>query len=147
MKTILSRGLSVTFAALCIVASAMLSWVLLLEPPWLTYRNLPFPSELHTVKPGEVVPLIVERCNSSGSVKTYRVTRSLQRMDGAGEYIVLTSSEVNIAPGCAIGTSRVNVVPIEALPGRYRFIGAGLIHGMLREHVVPWRSAEFIVAP
>jgi len=133
--------------ALAFTGSGVMTYALVLEKPWLSYTNIPFPAaQRKTYKPGEVVQLIVARCNSSNDVRVYRITHSLQRLDEPGWY-VLPADEANMAPGCRAVTSSLNKIPLETVPGHYRVVGAGIVQGMIRDHVVPWASQSFYVTP
>lgn len=138
-----------TFAGVLLAAliSMMLwvGWLLFLEPPWLSYRNLPFEVQAPTARPGELVPLHVVRCNATDAVQTYAIARSLENLD-TGQYFVLPESLVQIRPGCHDETSLANRVPANGVPpGRYRIIGMAEIQGTLRTMHVPWWSRPFEV--
>lgn len=125
---------------------AGLGLALWFQPPYLTYENLPFPPHLKAVRAGEVMPLTVRRCNSSGTLQAYLVTHELDSLSNpAMAAIVMPALPTAIKPGCETVTSLINLVPAATPPGRYRIVGTGITQGALRSHVVPWHSEPFDV--
>lgn len=115
------------------------------EKPALRYENLPFPVVLQQVRPGEIIPIRVRRCNDSNQEITYTVVHALHAVDSDVRYVMLprlTTMGPNI---CETVTSMINDVPLDARPLRYKIVGAGIIQGSLRSFIVPWYSAPFEV--
>jgi hypothetical protein len=54
------------------------AWYGWLEPPFLTYRNLPFPV-VREPRPGEAVLLTVWRCNADDHERSYAISHVLVR--------------------------------------------------------------------
>lgn len=132
----------------CLASLAFFAYFYAFETPYLTYENLPFPSQT-IAYPGEVVPLQVKRCNASDSIKNYNTTHGLERLDGhnrpRGEYYTLPDVNVSIPPGCSVATSMANRLPDSIPPGRYKLYGTAEIRGLLRSHYVDWYSQPFEV--
>lgn len=122
-------------------------WLIFLDPPFLSYQNLPFPVEHQRVRPGDSPRPIVERCNSDSITRLYTVAHELVRVDAPAKNVILPSAQVSIAPGCDHVSSTISVVPPGTAPGRYYVSGHGEARGMIRTHIVPWRSAVFEVVP
>ncbi len=118
-------------------------WAVYLEKPWLEYRALPW-EVIEPVKPGEMVPVIVLRCNHTGERRTYRVTRNLVNVD-TGDQIVLPSSDTDIEPGCHRSISKLSLVPSNVPDGTYVLSGLGHAKGRLQVHEVPWTTQRFEV--
>lgn len=130
-----------------ILAVGMLpTYFLLLERPYLSYRNLPFPVVAQPVRPGDTVSLNVARCNSDRIPHNYATTHSVQNLD-TGVVLLLPDVEVMILPGCTIGESRINKLPDHLFPGRYRVYGMAEVRGTLRTHYIDWYSEPFTVLP
>jgi hypothetical protein len=119
-----------------------------LEPPFLSYKNLPFPTKQYQVKAGQVIPLHVRRCSSAASVQAYAVTHELrsETRPEAPPYI-MPAEFVTIVPGCEEGVSLINRVPDATPPDRYRVHGLAIINGPFRPRTVPWHSQPFEVVP
>lgn len=139
-----AQNAAVTLLLVMIATTATLVYLLFLEEPFLSYRNLPFPALEPDVQQGRPIPLRVVRCNSTDRQQTYTITRSLQSLDTA-EYVVLPESVVQLAPGCTESISLANRVPLEVKPGSYRVIGVADVRGTLRTHRVEWYSLPFRV--
>lgn len=134
--------------ATVIAMGAFLGYFFFLEPPYLTYENLPFPPHLKQVRQGEVMPLTVRRCNRSDEMKAYIVAHELQSLSvPPGKVVVMPSQLTTALPGCETVTSLINLVPAATPPGVYRVVGAALIEGHMSSHVVPWYSESFEVLP
>jgi hypothetical protein len=119
------------------------AWYGFFEPPFLTYRNLPFPV-VREPRPGEAVLLTVWRCNADDHERSYAISHVLVR-ESDEERTILPPGLVPIRPGCTIETSAANVIPAGTLPGRYYVEGHAEAHGTVRRHDVYWRSAAFTV--
>lgn len=122
-------------------------WLVYMEPPYLSYPNLPFPVVSKTVRPGDTVFIEVQRCNSSSIRRGYITGRSLVPVDTRELQVELVSVATTILPGCHKAISALSVVPGGTLPGRYYLDGVAEIAGTVRKHVVEWRSEPFEVVP
>jgi hypothetical protein len=140
------KALLIVFALLVVGQAAFIAYAAF-ERPFLTYENLPFPTQTTMVKAGEVVPLMVRRCNNTSTTRVYLVTHELERLDALQPNVILLAEPVPIQPGCTTGASRVNRIPAGTPPGKYRLVGAGIIEGSLRMLTVPWQSQPFEVVP
>jgi hypothetical protein len=129
---------------ICAVIIATAAYFYLFERPFLTYQNLPFSLTRPVVSPGEVVPLLVNRCNTASTIKNYNTSHTLQEVH-TRTYYVLSDQQVSLAPGCTVSTSMINVLPTAIPPGRYKLFGTAEVHGVLRTHYVDWYSEEFDV--
>lgn len=143
----LFHAMVVLTTAMVIACAALLGWALFLEKPFLTYENLPFPPQIQKVRPGEVMPLVVRRCNSASSVRFYDVTHELRRVDRPEPPRIMKGERVKIDPGCRQGLSTVNEVPLDTPPGVYIAAGLGIVEGTVRTFAVPWYSQPFEVTP
>jgi hypothetical protein len=69
-------------------------------PPWLSYPTLPIPPAKYTVVAGEKIPLLVDRCNTTGKAQTYKTTRRLINVSPSSKQkipdVILESREVDI---------------------------------------------------
>lgn len=137
------RTFPMSIAVGLMVGALYLLWF---QEPYLTYKNLPFPPTLQTVKPGQVMPLTVVRCSSASTIKSYTITHELRNEDGRSPAVIMPATLVTVAPGCAQTTSLVNLVPAATPPGRYRIVGVAIVEGALRSIPVPWSSQAFEVA-
>lgn len=133
---------------LSIMASglAALFYFLFLEPPYLVYRNVPFPATAQQVRAGEVVPLRVSICNNASKPHQYSVARSLHEVN-TNALIYMSDVLVSGVPGCREAISLAHTVPQETPPGKYRIIGQTRIEGTLRTFKVDWLSQPFEVVP
>lgn len=148
MKNELKNAIAIAFASifLALIASAVgtLFYMMVLEKPYLSYENLPLPTVLASVKPGEIMPLRVVRCNSDDVPHSYPLSHSLYNLD-TGVYTLLQGFSVMISPGCDDAVSRLNRMPIDLPPGHYQLFGAAEIRGTIRTFVVDWHSEPFKV--
>lgn len=130
---------------LCLIVFAfgLYLWASFLEKPWLEYKAMPW-EVLPPVKPGEMVPVVVIRCNHTNERRTYRITRNLVNVDTGLQY-VLPSSESDIEPGCHRSVSKLSAVPPNVPDGTYVLSGIGHAQGRLKVHDVPWTTQRFEV--
>lgn len=112
----------------------------------LTYPNLPLVAE-SPIRAGQVVPLRVERCNSTGKPLTYANARNLVRVDGTSDTTVLESSTVTMQAGCETVRSLINVVPLDTPPGIYEIHGTASYLYRDRRREAVWKSSRFEVVP
>lgn len=114
------------------------------ETPWLYYKNMPF----HVTGPiyaGGPVSASVMRCSSASTTQAYNTTRSFQKAGANQAPTMLPSLSLSVEPGCEPALSRVNIVPDNALPGWYRFLGKAQVRGLFVEHEVDWATDFFEV--
>lgn len=138
------NGLLGLLSVLIMSAAGLYVWANHFEQPYLYYQNLPFPA-MASAKPGEAVPLSVERCNRTGITQSYNTTHALKPIKPQGSSIILPSVKVEIAPGCHRSISKINVIPPNTKPGVYSVSGIAEVRGMFRRHEVPWYSEPFEV--
>ena len=141
----LRDALLATLTALILFVVCVYVYSRFIEKPTLSYTDLPFPTLVKAVHPGEVVTAIATRCNSSSTTLTYRTSRTLKRENSAQADIILQSVEISAAPGCSPVSTKANVVPEDTLPGFYRFAGVALIKGLMYDHEVGWNTDVFEV--
>jgi hypothetical protein len=143
------RSLQGMVILMVVLVCGIVVWALWFERPFLSYKNLPFPTEMAVVRPGDVIPLRVARCNSSDTVRFYGITHELISLDRLNEpSSILRHETVALSPGCEESISRLNVIPPATQPGRYMARGIGIAQGMMRTFSVPWYSQPFeVVAP
>lgn len=134
-------------AGLVLTIGGIAVWAFYIEPPFLSYHNLPFPADLQRVKPGQVMPLTVERCSTSKNIESYTITHELRYESGDRPAIVMPATLVTVPPGCHRAINLVNLVPSVTPPGRYRIYGFAIVQGSLRSFAVPWSSQPFEVVP
>lgn len=132
-----------TVALLCAIVVASY-FFLFFDTPYLTYKNLPFPTLMKSVSPGGVIPVSVHRCNSEDTTKVYTTTHTLQNTRTMVSWI-LPDARVAIDPGCIVSVSMVNAIPREVPPGTYRLFGTAMVEGAFRTHHVDWYTEPFIV--
>lgn len=84
----------------------------------LSYRNLPFPTVQPSVRSGEVIEVVVDRCNSEPLPLTFILTRSLMNV-ATGEEIVLTSVTTTAVAGCSSVISTLTTIPRGTPSGNY----------------------------
>lgn len=132
---------------LACVLGGLFAYFAYLQPPFLSYANLPFPVLNAMVRPGEPVRLSVQRCNSDSVTRIYGVSHLMVPVKPAGERkpIVLPASQTSIEPGCHESVSAINVVPPSTPPGLYVIEGYGEAQATLRAVSVRWVSQPFEV--
>lgn len=128
------------------LAISALMYVTFFERPYLSYANPVFKVVGQDFRAGDVVPLLVDRCNSDSSRRSYSIAHSLHNID-TNEYVLLPEAYVSIEPGCHPATSRINVLPEKTKPGEYQIIGGASVRGVLRSYEVTWSSEKFRVVP
>lgn len=144
MIALIYRGLGLLATLFLVV------YYLFLEPPFLTYENLPFKVRGTVFHPGDTVPMMVNRCSSSSTVRNYVLSHTLIRVDKPQEEIILPSTVVAIRPGCESAVTMVNFVPKtwEDKPfpaGTYRMDGYAEVQATIRAVSVHWHSEPFEV--
>lgn len=144
-KRIFSALLWLTIA-LFIACLAFAGWAKWFKAPWLRYQNLPFPTMAETIRPGEAMPLSVERCNDTNSTQTYSTTHTLVNADTGGTEL-MPDVILSIEPGCHRTTSRINKSSLKIPPGQYYVKGDALIDGTFDIQKVRWYSEIFRILP
>lgn len=132
--------ISISMASLVIMAV----WYGFLQPPYLSYGNLPFPV-LRDPYPGEAVLLRVRRCNSDDKTRVYAISHRLVSETPGTPDIVLPAALASVPPGCTTSNSVANVIPMGTPPGRYVVEGFGESSTLLRDAPVFWYSEPFSV--
>jgi hypothetical protein len=148
MRIFIYKVMLLLAASLFAVCSSILIYARWFEKPWLVYQNLPFPPVILKVHPGDVVPLVIERCNSTKVIKQYSITHSLLNTDSKNLGllpVLLPSLPLSLEPGCNRYITKVHIVPIDTAPGTYKFFGSASVQGLLVTHDVEWYSEEFEV--
>ena len=131
---------------LCVVALSALCYTAFYKPPYLSYANNVFPlvGDKKIFHAGEVVKLMVARCNADPIIHSYTITHAIRREDG--DYTILPATSAMIDPGCTSGISYINVLPSsDVRPGKYRLVGNAQIEGTFRQFAVYWESESFEV--
>ena len=119
-----------------------------IKPPYLSYTNLPLPingakpGELPSYMAGEIVPLIVARCNTDSVSHLYVISREMVPLDGSKPYL-LKSELVPIEPGCHPAISNLHSSPAEATSREYFFRGYAELIGSSQTFHIPWQSVPF----
>ena len=116
------------------------------EEPWLSYKVMPFEVKAPNFAGNPIVYTII-RCNDSGRTKTYTTTRSIQKMGGNQPPFILPSTDLSVEPGCEPASPIINVIPDNATPGFYRFMGVAKVQGIFDTHEVIWSTKVFEVLP
>jgi len=135
---------AIAVGAISTVAVVTAGYSIAVDKPYLQYKNLPFPTKQLAVKAGQVMPLQVERCNTDSVPHNYSTSHAMQNLVTRESYI-LPEAIVNIMPGCTSSESRVNRLPDNVTPGKYRLFGIAEIQGRFTTHFVEWHSQPFEV--
>lgn len=128
----------VTIVSICVL-------VALFEKPWLTYQNSPFAAVEKSVRPGEIVHLMLTRCSTYPGTRNYVVSHQLV---GGAEPILMRAETVSIRPGCFSALSDINRIPeglsLAQMPaGTYHVEGTGESQGTIRTFIAHWSSQPF----
>ena len=137
-------------AILLVLFVSMLTFLVWFEPPWLTYKNSPFPVLNSPVKLGGVVKLEVSRCSTAAVTRVYGLSRRLECGDlmvPNNPPISLPAGVTSIEPGCGIIQSTANVIPVNAPIGWCRIRGFGETQGVVKTHSIEWETKWFEVIP
>ena len=137
-------SLWVAVTALMLSIAAIFAYSNLIEKPFLSYKNLPFPVDQKVVQ-GQTAMAVGTRCNSSDQVERYTSKRQLKRENSSQPTLFLPDMEVSVEPGCHPVQTRSNVIPDDLPPGFYRFMGTATVHGLIKDHVVAWNTDVFEV--
>jgi hypothetical protein len=144
MKRLIYNPVATLLLVSMIVVVGFYQWLFFFEPPWLSYKNVPFPPRQMQVQAGQPVALRVIRCNSDKFAHVYTVSRGLESLE-TGQFAVLPDTVVQIRPGCSDETSLANVIPPETAKGKYRIVGIAEIQATFRSIRVEWQSQPFEV--
>ena len=137
--------LMATLSFLIISVGAVYMYSAYIEKPYVTYTPLPFPMPQKYVYPGGVATATATRCNTRSTEVSYKSTRQFKRENSNEPAIILEPVQITIQPGCSSVSTRVNIVPLTATPGFYRFSGNAVIKGFMVDHAVPWNTDVFEV--
>jgi hypothetical protein len=132
--------------ATMIGTTATFVYFMLFEPPPVEYVNLPFPVQDDgvTLRPGDVVPMRIKRCNRTDQILLITAARTFENIDRR-DFIAMPATVTQVAPGCTENVSIVNRLPKDAPPGTYRVVGMASMPGRLRTHNVVFFSEPFQV--
>ena len=130
--------------AVLLVALGFFLYAAFIETSFLSYPSLPLVTEIKSVKAGMIVPLKVDRCNSSDVEKEYLVTHTLKNVVTEQIYI-LKGVPASIKPGCSTNISMINLIPAMTTPGRYQIYGRSETKGFIKKFAVTWYSDVFEV--
>ena len=122
-------------------------YVLFIEKSYLSYPNAPFPVRATALRPGDVIPMEIARCNKDRVDHSYSVARALREVR-TGKIIPMESFYSMAPAGCDLPSVwRIHKVPADAEPGRYEFFGGAVTHGIVRTFDVNFKSQQFDVLP
>lgn len=135
--------------ARCIIAAMAIMVVSLyymwfVQSSYISFTNIPFPPGTSQVKSGDVVPLMIEQCNSSSRPISYDTSHAIRNIY-SGEVIQLESARIIAEPGCAKNTSLMNKLPVTIPNGTYIIIGIAVVPGLARTWNIEWYSIPFTV--
>lgn len=132
------------FAMLVILLAGSYFYSAFLEEPYLSYKNMPFAVPGVIVAGGPAISPVM-RCSSASTTQAYTTTRNFQKLGANQAPFILPSIDITVEPGCSPATSRMNVVPDNAVPGFYRFSGVATVRGLFVDHQVHWNTDFFEV--
>jgi hypothetical protein len=117
------------------------------KPSPLSYRNLPFPPSKKRLVAGEVVPLLVDRCNSSDEVISYRVSHRIESTTTRLSYVLPgpIEQEASLEPGCTPMESLINTTSKDLSEDWYKIIGTASLTYREHTYIVVWYSEKFYV--
>lgn len=139
-------GFMVATLALISVLIISIFWAIFFETPPLVYKQQPFivASDREFFRPGEMVPLKVERCSSAKQTIVYHLTRTIKNVD-TGVGTILESTDIALDPGCKVSVSVIHVLPKSLPEGRYTINGVAAVKGLVTTHYVSFSSEPFQV--
>ena len=132
---------------LLVMFMSMLSYLIWLEPPWLTYTNSPFQLKKMQLKRGESIVFDVARCSTATVTRLYGLSRRLECNEtatGALQTVPLPPTTQEMSPGC-YSEIRAVVVPQETLIGWCRLHSTAETQGVVRSQSVETESKLFEV--
>lgn len=127
-----------------ILSIAMLTYAMVIEKSYLSYSGQPFVIVGGPFHRGDMVPMVVTRCNSDDVAHSYQLAHSLIEATTSA-YTVLPPAFIQAPAGCQQAVSRVNALPNDLPAGRYRLSGGAQTTGIIRTFDVSWVSEEFDV--
>lgn len=141
------RWLTVAAVAMVNIIFALLAYEFFWADPPMTYNNLPFPVQVGVVRPGEIVPLTVSRCNNTEEPLVYSMSHSLVNLETRERFILsgLSAQDIFLTPGCRVATSFAHRTPPDLTDGMYEIYGTARITGRTRDHLLIWHSVPFKV--
>jgi hypothetical protein len=120
------------------------------QPPHLSYQGLPWevisgPDKIFY--PGDVVPVIVKRCNNTNHQVIYTVTRSIQRINGnlIEDAYVFPDTRVSLEPGCKSAVSNIHILPKDIKDGTYQISGTATVNAPINNVELQFYSVPFKV--
>jgi hypothetical protein len=121
---------------------------ILVMPPVMEYKNVPFPVGTPVVLPGQPVTFIVDRCANdllSPSPVIYTFTRELVN-DDSGVRTGIPDGSSDVDRGCEYGfESKLNIIPPNTPDGHYYVQGSSTAVGRFKTTQIRWRSQVFEV--
>lgn len=152
-------GMILSFLFVICLTIGGLFYNVILATPYLTYPELPFQaippnttiaefskekSKRVAVKQGEIIPLIVNKCNRDNISHAYNVSHSLMEIN-RNEITPLPPVSTLVKPGCNTSISRINRTPQDLPAGTYKVFGYAEIKGTVKTFSVDWESTAFDV--
>ena len=144
MMSKIFNALAASLLFLVFLTGATFLYSIFFEEPYLSYKAMPFEVDGFGY-PGKAIVYTIIRCNNSARTKTYTTTRNIQKMGGNQTPFVLPSTDLTVEPGCETSRPTINVIPDNATPGIYRFMGMAKVPGIFGVHEVPWSTKFFEV--
>lgn len=112
----------------------------------LYYVNSPFPALKSPVKPGDTLPLLIERCNRTNQPVIYNFMRTMIPVDDPELLpVAMTPAGTLLPPGCEKVDSQLNPIPMFTPSGRYYIKGVTVVQGRWRTFTVEWSTEPFDV--
>lgn len=120
-------------------------WVLYIEPPFISYHNLPFPhSGTITYAPGDTAHTLVVKCNSSPNHIFYSTANAMINEE-TQKVVAFPEIPLVATPGCQTESTADMVVPLDTPEGIYHFYGVTTVSGGYSMHNIPWETQSFMV--
>lgn len=117
------------------------------EKSYLSYPVKPFPVAPGILRPGDIIPMKITRCNADNTAHSYQVARGMQEVT-TGRLIPMESIYSLLLTGCKTADPTLaHRIPLGTAPSRYRFYGGSVTHGILRTYEVTFESEPFDVYP
>lgn len=120
-------------------------YAIVFEQPYLSYPNLPMQTVGRTFQAGDVVPIVMQRCNNSSEAKTFVSSHALMNIL-THRPTLPTLNLIEAKPGCtSVFINTGNRLPIDTPPGVYHYAGRSEVNGILRTFDVIWSTQDFEV--
>ena len=113
-----------------------------IEPPPLSYTNLPFPVLNSPVAVGTPIVMLIARCADSRAEQPYIVSRELVRVDDRLR-IPLSPTRNMARSGCEEYRAQTATLPDDIDPGIYVYRGVASVQGWFRNYSVSWETEPF----